>query len=462
MNSTDTFDFQQILSKQKSFFNTNKTKELSFRIEQLKKLKALLIQFEFELGEAIQLDFGKLAFDFYTTELGIILNDIDASIKKLPKWSKKKGVRTNLFNIPGKSYITPEPYGACLVIGPWNYPYQLSFSPSIAAIAAGNTVILKPSELPFRTSQVIKKLVNENFEPEFFHVFEGGVEETSRLLELNFDKIFFTGSVSVGKIVYQSAAKHLTPVILELGGKSPAIVMADCNLKTTVRRIVWGKFLNAGQTCIAPDYILVEKSIEDKFLVALKEEIERSAFSLENGNYVQIINDKNVERLSLLFNPENVFLGGKIDRENRIISPTILTNVGFDHISMQDEIFGPILPVIAFDDIDNVIAEIKKRPKPLALYVFTESAGIKSKVIDEISFGGGAVNDVIMHITNPNLPFGGVGTSGIGSYHGEAGFLAFSHQKSIFEKSNWFEPRLKYSPHTSSGLNWIKRLMKFG
>jgi aldehyde dehydrogenase (NAD+) len=455
-------EFQEILRNQKTFFNSNQTKEVNFRISQLKKLKQLLIQFESELADAIYQDFGKSAFDFYTTELAIVYKDIDDSIKNLPKWSGKKRVRTNLFNIPGRSYIVPEPYGSCLIIGPWNYPYQLSFSPSIVAIAAGNTVILKPSELPFRTSQVMRKLVNENFDPAIFHVIEGGIEETASLLELEYDKIFFTGSVPVGKIIYQAAAKHLTPVTLELGGKSPAIVAADCNLKITAKRIVWGKFLNAGQTCIAPDYILVEKSVEAKLLDAIKLEIERSEFSLENGNYVQIINEKNLERLSWLVTPENVYLGGQIDPEKRVISPTVLTNIDFDHVTMQDEIFGPILPVISFEDIDLVISKVKSLPKPLALYIFTENTDLKNKVINQISFGGGCLNDTIMHITNPSLPFGGVGTSGIGSYHGEAGFLAFSHEKSIFEKANWFEPPLKYSPHTPSRLNWIKRLMKFG
>jgi aldehyde dehydrogenase (NAD+) len=461
MSIQEQIDSEGILKKQREFFNRNNTKDVSFRVLQLKKLKAVLIKHEDELAQAILLDFGKSEFDFFTTEMGIIYKDIDDTIKHIHNWSKKKRVRTNLFNFPGSSYILKEPFGSCLVIGPWNYPYQLSFSPSIAAIAAGNTVILKPSELPIRTSNIIKRLVNENFAPEVFHVIEGGIEETSALLELNFDKIFFTGSVSVGRIVYQAAAKNLTPVTLELGGKSPAIVTADCDLKITARRIIWGKFLNAGQTCIAPDYVLVDKTIEDQLLNAFKEELDRCQFSIENGNYVQIINDKNMERLKLLFEPEDVFYGGQIVEEKRIIMPTILTEIDFDHPSMQEEIFGPILPIISYKQLDEAIEKVKSLPKPLALYLFTGNYAIKQKVLTEISFGGGSVNDTIMHITNPALPFGGVGPSGIGAYHGEAGFLAFSHQKSIFEKSNWFEPPLKYSPHTPSRLNWIKRLLKW-
>jgi aldehyde dehydrogenase (NAD+) len=462
MTDPNQSEYALLLDRQKSFFNSNKTKDLTFRTEQLKRLKRILIEHESELADAIYKDFGKSAFDFYTTEFAIIMKDIDDTIRNLSKWSKKRRIRTNLFNLPGRSSIIREPYGTCLIIGPWNYPYQLSFSPAIVAIAAGNTVILKPSELPYATSQIIKKLVNNNFDPDLFHVFDGGVEETSRLLALNFDKIFFTGSVPVGRIVYEAAAKNLTPVTLELGGKSPVFVSADCNLKVTARRIVWGKFLNAGQTCIAPDYILVEKRIKADFLKAICAEIERSAFSIENNNYVQIINKRNFDRIQSLYTAEDVYFGGKTDEEQRIIYPTILSEINFDHSIMQDEIFGPILPVIEYNDLDEVIRQVKSLPKPLALYIFSENKSIQNKILRAISFGGGAINDTIMHITNPSLPFGGVGTSGIGSYHGEAGFLAFSHEKSIFHKANWFEPPLKYSPHTPSRFKWIKRLMKFG
>ena len=451
----------ELIDKQRFFFNTNRTKDLTFRIEQLKKLKQLLIQFETEMISAIYADFGKSEFDVYTAELAILHSDIDLALKKIKSWAKWKRVRTNLTNFPAKSYIVPEPLGVSLIIGAWNYPYQLSLAPAIAALAAGNTVVLKPSELPENTSKVMAKMINENFDAAIFHVIEGGVELTTELLAKQFDKIFFTGSVPVGKIVYQAAAKNMTPVTLELGGKSPAIVSADCDLDVTVKRLVWSKFLNAGQTCIAPDYIYVDAKIENIFLAKLEAEIERSAFSLENGNYVRIINDRNVQRLSRLIDQSKIYFGGKINERERIIEPTILTSCNFECPCMQEEIFGPILPVLRYTSLDEAINTIKSKPKPLALYLFTNDRSIKTKVTRELSFGGGAINDAIMHITNHHLPFGGVGESGIGNYHGEAGFKAFSHFKSMLEKPLKFEPNIKYSPHTASKLKWIKRLMNF-
>jgi aldehyde dehydrogenase (NAD+) len=451
--------FSDIVRAQREFFNTNQTKNISFRIEQLKKLRSILKQEEKAMAEAIYLDFKKSEFDFYSTEMAILYSDISEAIKNISCWSKKKRVKTNLVNFPAKSYILQEPLGVTLVIGAWNYPYQLSLSPAIAAIAAGNTVVLKPSELPIRTSALMEKIINSNFDSRTFHVLEGGIPETTALLELKFDKIFFTGSIPVGKIVYQAAAKNLTPVTLELGGKSPAFVTENCNIDVTVKRLVWAKFLNAGQTCIAPDYLLVHASIETIFLSKLINEIKRSEFSISNNNYVQIINEKNFERLERLIDRKKLFYGGSVDFENRIIEPTILTHVTFDDSIMKDEIFGPILPILFYENIDEMIQKVKALSKPLSLYVFSDNKVLKNKIINELSFGGGAVNDAIMHITNPNLPFGGVGDSGIGNYHGEAGFKTFSHEKSIFEKSNWFEPSIKYSPHTSSKLKWLKRLM---
>jgi aldehyde dehydrogenase (NAD+) len=454
-------NINEVIENQRLFFNTNQTKEISFRTEQLKKLNQLLVQYEAEMINAIHQDFGKSEFDVYTTEFGILYSDISVALKNIKKWSKWKRVRTNMTNFPAKSYIVPEPFGVSLVIGAWNYPYQLSLAPVIAALAAGNTAILKPSELPENTSKVMAKMINDNFDPRILKVVEGGVDITTELLNNKFDKIFFTGSVPVGKIVYQAAAKHMTPVTLELGGKSPAIVAADCDLDVTVKRLVWAKFLNAGQTCIAPDYIYVDAKIENIFLAKLEAEIERSAFSLENGNYVRIINDRNVQRLAKLIDPSKIYFGGKINEKERIIEPTILTSCNFECPCMQEEIFGPILPVLRYTTLDEAIGMIKSKPKPLALYLFTNDRSIKTKVTDELSFGGGAINDAIMHITNHHLPFGGVGESGIGSYHGEAGFQTFSHYKSILEKPLRFEPNLKYSPHSESKLKWIKRLLKF-
>lgn len=450
---------QEIVEAQKKFFQTNATKEIPFRIAQLKKLEKLLRENEELLHEAIYKDFKKSSFENYTTEISLLYHDIKEAVKNVGEWASKKRVGTNLANLPAKSYIIPEPLGTSLIIGAWNYPYQLSLAPAIAAIAAGNTVILKPSELPINTSNAMARLINENFDPGFFKVVEGGVTETTALLDQKFDKIFFTGSVGVGKIVYQAAAKNLTPVTLELGGKSPAIITENCDLKISVKRLIWGKFLNAGQTCIAPDYVMVHTSIKDRFLEMAKNEIERSKFVVEEDNYVQIINDAHLQRLINLIDTDKIYIGGKYNLETRIIEPTILKDVSFDDKIMQDEIFGPILPVIEYGDLDTVIAQIKTMPKPLACYIFTNDKKARQKVLNEISFGGGAVNDAIMHIANSNLGFGGVGDSGIGSYHGEHGFRAFSHYKGILEKSTWIEPDLKYYPHTKTKLKWIKRLI---
>ena len=412
------------------------------------------------MEQAIFADFSKSAFDNYSTELALLYAEIDHAIRKLPKWSAKKRVWTDLVNLPAKSYILPEPLGVTLVIGAWNYPYQLSFAPAIAAIAAGNTVVLKPSELPANTSKVMAEIVNSNFDPAFFHVVEGGINETQQLLEQRFDKIFFTGSVPVGRIVYQAAAKHLTPVTLELGGKSPAIILDDISLDIYTKRLVWAKFLNAGQTCIAPDYILVKRPVKDKLIANLKAEIEKSGFSVENNNYVQIISSKNGKRLQTYIDIEKVVMGGNYNDEKRIFEPTIMDNVSFDDAVMQEEIFGPILPVLPFDSLDEVIAEIKRREKPLACYIFTDNKSLRDKILKEVSFGGGCVNDALMHISNNRMPFGGVGESGIGSYHGEYGFKTFTHYKSVLDKPTWLEPGLKYAANDDKKMKWMKKILK--
>lgn len=451
---------QELVNKQRRFFNSNETKDINFRIKQLKKLKLLLQENEQRMEEAIYADFSKSAFDNYSTEIALLYLEINDAVKKIKKWALRKRVPTDLVNLPGRSYILPEPLGVSLIIGAWNYPYQLSFAPAIAAIAAGNTVILKPSELPANTSRLMAEIVNQNFEPEFFRVVEGGVVETQHLLEQRFDKIFFTGSVPVGRIVYQAAAKHLTPVTLELGGKSPAFILDDKNLNMYVKRLVWAKFVNAGQTCIAPDYILVKRSLKDKFIQQLIAEIKKEQFSIENQNYVQIINEKNMKRLIGYINQDKVVFGGNYDMQTRVIEPTVMDEVSFDDAVMQEEIFGPILPVIPFDSLDEMIAEVKRREKPLSCYVFTRDKKLRNKIMHEVSFGGGCVNDAIMHISNNKLPFGGVGESGIGSYHGEFGFRTFSHYKSILDKPTWFEAGLKYFPHSAAKFNLMKKMLR--
>lgn len=433
---------ESIIQKQKDFFNTNQTKDVAFRIAQLIKLKKLLKQNEKCLKQALFNDLAKSDFESDLTEFSILYSEINYFIKNIKKLSKKQKVKTNLANFPAKSYRVPEPLGATLVIGAWNYPLQLALLPALTALAAGNTVILKPSELALHTSKAIADLINQVFDSHYFYVYEGGVEETTTLLNYKFDKIFYTGSSEVGKIVYQAAAQNLTPVTLELGGKSPTFVFADCDIALTARRLVWAKLLNAGQTCVAPDYILVEKDIEEELCVALKTEMEK--YSTE----VKIINDKYFERAKALIEQDTVYYGGELDKEKRLISPTILRNINFDSPVMQQEIFAPILPVIAFENLENVIEKVKQNEKPLACYIFSKNQQITDRLLTEISFGGGAVNDALMHLSNPYLPFGGVGNSGIGSYHGKAGFDCFSHYKSILEKPFWFEPSLKYPAYS--------------
>tara|TARA_R110002049_G_scaffold68949_3_gene178630 strand:+ start:5096 stop:6451 length:1356 start_codon:yes stop_codon:yes gene_type:complete len=450
---------QKIIAAQRQFFNTHKTKDVTFRINQLKTFKKMLQENEEALHEAIYKDFKKSSFENYLSELALVYHDIDEAIKKCKRWSRTRRVSTNIANFPASSYIIPEPLGVCLVIGAWNYPYQLSLAPAIAAIVAGNTVVLKPSELPKNTSALMANLVAKYFKSEFFTVVEGGIPETTELLKQKFDKIFFTGSTNVGKIVYKAAAENLTPVTLEMGGKSPTFVTEDANLKMTAKRMIWAKFLNAGQTCIAPDYVMVHESVQKEFLKLAKKEIIDANYAFHNDNYLQIINDDNFERLQKLLIRDKIYHGGKVDKAERYMEPTIMQDVSFEDAVMQEEIFGPILPVISYTDLDKAIDKVNELSKPLSCYVFTSSSKSRKKIERKISFGGGAVNDAVMHISNPKLPFGGVGNSGIGNYHGVAGFKAFTHYKSVLNKPTWFELPLKYAPYAKWKLKLLKRFM---
>lgn len=450
---------QSIIQEQKTFFQTNKTKELATRKAILQKLKSVIKQNEQAMYDAIYQDFGKSSFDTYTTELSLLYGEIDYFLKNLNKLSRPKRVKTSLANLPGSSKIYSEPFGNCLIIGAWNYPYQLSLSPVIAALAAGNTVILKPSELASKSSAIMAKLVNENFDANYLHVIEGGVPETTELLNERFDKIFFTGSPKIGKIIYQAAAKHLTPVTLELGGKSPVVVTDSANLTITTKRIVWGKFLNAGQTCIAPDYVLVDEKIASHFLEKLTQTIEEFKYEKGSQEFTNIVNDRNFERLVALIDKDKVFHGGQNDSETRYIAPTVLYPASWDDKVMQDEIFGPILPVITYQSYDEAIKKIQAGEKPLAAYLFSGNKTEQNQFNRLLSFGGGCINDTIMHISNPNLPFGGVGNSGIGNYHGKYGFETFSHTKAVLKKATWGEPNIKYPPYSEKKLSWIKRLL---
>lgn len=450
-----------LITRQREFFATDATRPIAFRSEQLQKLHTALTRNQELLLAAVYTDFKKSAFDAYTTELMLVRHDLEEALKRLPRWARKRRVRTNLLNLPGTSYVAPEPLGVSLIIGAWNYPYLLSLAPLVAALAAGNTVILKPSELPRATSAALARVIGETFAPEYCAVVEGGVAETSELLQHRFDKIFFTGSTHVGKLVYQAAAAHLTPVTLELGGKSPAFVTADCDVALAARRIVWGKFLNAGQTCVAPDYVLVDAVLEERFLAACRDEIIKAAYAVENDNYVQIIDARHFQRLRGLIAPDKVYHGGTSDAAARVIEPTVLCGVSFDDAVMQEEIFGPILPVIAYSHLDDAIAKVKTLPAPLSCYVFARDKRAQRRVFERLPFGGGTVNDTVLHIANPHLPFGGVGASGLGRYHGEAGFRAFSSEKSVLSKATWVDLALRYSPLTPSKLRWLKRLMRW-
>ncbi|MBW8362735.1 MAG: aldehyde dehydrogenase [Kaistella sp.] len=452
-------NFHEILSAQKELFSSQKTKNLNFRKMYLEKLKTVITDNQNLLYEAIYSDFGKSEFDTFTTEISFVLKDIDYYLKNLKRFSAPKKVRTNIVNQFASSKIYTEPLGCTLVIGAWNYPYQLSLSPIIAALAAGNTCILKPSEVAEHSMKAMAKIINGNFPKDYLYVVEGGVEETTELLKLKFDKIFFTGSPRVGQIVYEAAAKHLTPVTLELGGKSPAIVTSHADFEVAAKRIVWGKFLNAGQTCVAPDYILVDEKVKESFLDAMTQYLKKFSYNADAKHYTKIINTRNFDRLTRLIDPEKVYYGGNSDAAFRYIEPTLLHNVSWDDAVMQEEIFGPILPVLTFQNFNEALLRISEQEKPLAAYLFSGNAEEKELFTQKISFGGGCINDVVMHLSNDHLPFGGVGNSGIGNYHGKYGFEAFSHQKSVLDRATWGEPNLKYPPYTDEKLNWIKRLM---
>ena len=460
MNNDKKIEIKSIVDNQRKFFRSRKTLDVSYRIKILKRIKILLQENESKLYDAIYQDFKKSEIETYMTELGSIYHEIDRACRCLKYWAKPKRVGTNILNFPAKSFLVPEPLGVCLVIGAWNYPYNVSILPLVSAIAAGNTVILKPSEIASHTSKAMAALFNDELNTEAICVIEGGVEQTSIILEQKFDKIFFTGSTRVGKIIYAKAAEKLTPVTLELGGKSPVIFTETADLKMGVKRMVWAKFLNAGQTCIAPDYCVVHHSIKEKFLNLLVAEIKQASYAIENDNYVQIINSNNTKRLIELIEGATVFYGGDYDLDKRIVSPSIITNVNFEDAIMESEIFGPLLPVIEYTDINELFVNLQSRPKPLAAYMFTSKKEIKKKFIKELSFGGGAINEVIMQFTNPKLPFGGVGESGFGNYHGKKGFSDFSHYKSIMDKPTFFELSLKYSPYSLRNFKWIKKLLR--
>ena len=432
------------------------------RVRFLKNLKSEIKLNEEDIYEALDLDLKKPRFETFATEIGFLLNEIELFIKKLRSWSKPKGIRSALINFPSKDYIIFEPYGKVLVISPWNYPFQLALLPAMSAFAAGNSVVLKPSEHTPNTSKLIKKIVEKVFPTELMSVIEGDSKTASKLLEKKWDYIFFTGSVKIGEIVAMAAAKNLTPYTLELGGKSPAIINKDIDLKLASKRIVWGKFLNSGQTCVAPDYLVAHKSIKGALIKELIKRIEKTlGKQLEKTeDFTAIVNEKNFNRLVGLINKNNLIYGGKYDKVKRYISPTIIDNPKMDEEIMKDEIFGPILPVLSFEKIEDIDNIITKNPNPLALYVFSNNKKFNEIIINRYPFGGGAINDTIVHLANSRLPFGGIGNSGIGSYHGKASFELFSHKKSVVNRSTWFDNNLRYAPYKNK-LSLVRKIMKY-
>ena len=451
-------DVQQLVEDQRKYFNSNVTRSVEFRLEQLKKFRNLIKAHEDDLHEAIYKDFGKSKYDNQLTEIFPLYEELDIAIKNVRRWVKHRKVKTNLMNQPAKSYLVPEPLGVSLVIGAWNFPYNLSLIPVVGSMVAGNTTILKPSELSAATSRAMAKLINENFDASYLHVVEGGIPETTALLDQRFDKIFFTGSPQVGKIVNKAAAPNLTSVTLELGGKNPALFTKDASIDVGVKRMVWAKFLNSGQLCLAPDYVLVHKSIKSKVLERIVHEIKKHNYSVENQNFVRIINERNFDRIVSLIDPEKIHFGGKTNRAERIIEPTVLNNVTLKDDVMQDEIFGPIIPVVEYETIDEAFEIIKSFEKPLAAYLFSNNNKIKDRFLSEIPFGSGGINDAVMQNNNSNLPFGGVGNSGMGRYHGKYSFECFSHFKAVLDKSNFFESDLKYYGHSDRQMKLIKKL----
>ena len=451
-------EIRDLVASQRQYFRTGATLPVEFRLQQLERLDQLLRAHEGELYEAIYNDFGKSRHHTQLTELFPLFEELQLAIENLAKWAKPRKVATNLLNQPGKSYIVAEPLGVTLVIGAWNFPYNLSLTPLVGSMVAGNTTVLKPSELPAETSRLMAKIINENFDPDYLRVVEGGVPETTALLNQRWDKIFFTGSPQVGRIVNQAAAPHLTNVTLELGGKNPAIFAEDASVDVGVKRLIWAKFINSGQLCLAPDYVLVHRSIRDRVLERMVHEIEKHDYSVENGNFTRIINERNFDRVASLIDPDKVYYGGETDREERVIQPTVMHNVTAEDAVMQDEIFGPIVAVIEFETLDEAFDIVRSFEKPLAGYLFSNDRATKQRFLAEIPFGSGAINDAVMQVTNSNLPFGGVGNSGMGRYHGQYSFECFSHFKPVLEKWNAVELDIKYYGHSDRQMDLIQKL----
>lgn len=451
-----------IVAKQHDFFKTGTTKSYQSRIESLNKLKAVLIKYETEMHDALKQDLGKPEFESYLSETGFSLHDLSSTIKSLKGWMKPKCTMTSLLTQPGSSKIHYSPLGVNLIISPYNYPINLTISPLIAAIAAGNTAVIKTSEMTPACSAIIRKIITETFAPEYIAYIEGEVPETTLLLQQKFDHIFFTGSPRIGSIIMSAAAKNLTPVTLELGGKSPCIVHEDAKLDIAVNRIISGKFLNAGQTCVAPDYVMVHKSVKESFLAKLKARIIKvyGEEAKNSPDFARIVSDNHFQRIAGLINPEKILVGGQTDAATRFIAPTVLRDITLADKVMSEEIFGPVLPILEYEHLDEVYAVVDQLPHhPLACYIFSESNIIQQEIINTIQSGGACINNCVFHAGNPHLPFGGVGESGMGAYHGKHGFECFSHKKGVLKSATWMDMPLIYPPYGNK-IKWLRKFLK--
>ena len=455
-------DIEALVHEQRSFFYTNETLDVKYRIQALEKLRKCIIKHESEIADALKRDLGKSGTESYMCETGLVLDEIRYMIKHLPGFVRDRKVRTPVAQFCAKSYQKASPYGVVLVMSPWNYPLLLALEPLVDAIAAGNTVIIKPSAYSPYTQRVVSTIIEECFDSRYVAVVTGGREENISLLETHFDYIFFTGSKTVGKEVMRHAAEHLTPVTLELGGKSPCIVDKSADIRLSVKRIVFGKFLNCGQTCVAPDYIYCDKEIKEQLLKELTKQIQKQfgRHPLSGKNYGKIINRKHFDRIIGLIDKEKVVTGGKYDKDTLQIEPTVMDNVTFDDKIMQEEIFGPVLPVIVYDDLQEVVGRVNSREHPLALYIFSRDQKSAEKVLSECGFGGGCINDTMIHLATSEMPFGGFGESGMGSYHGKAGFDTFTHYKSIVDKKLWIDLPMRYQPYKKINKKLIRMFLK--
>lgn len=454
--------FELLKIQQEEFLKKGNLLSIDYRIEQLNLLKKGIQSLENEIIEALHLDFGKSEFEAYSSEVGFIYQDINETIKNIKKWAKPQRMSTALSLFPSSAKIYSQAYGRVLIIAPWNYPFQLLIAPLVAAISAGNAALLKPSELTPKVSAVLKKLIENTFKPEFVAIVEGeGGEIVPNAIE-NYrpDLIFFTGSTVVGRIISQQAAKYLIPCVLELGGKSPCIIDQSADLKVAVKRIAFGKCINAGQTCVAPDYFIVHDSIKKSFIEEYQKTVSEfyAGDAFESSDFTQIVNERHFERLERLLQNTNILTGGRVNREKRKIEPTLVDG-DLNHPIMQEEIFGPISPVFTFTKESEIYDLIEKNKNPLSLYLFTKDSDLEKNIIERVSFGGGCINNTLMHLVDPKLPFGGIGNSGQGAYHGKAGFDAFSHKKSVVKTATWFDLKQKYPPYTEGSLKLIKKFL---